>query len=209
MKLSDKTCRAAKPKEKPYKLADGGGLYLYVRTDGARYWRLKYYFLSKEKLLALGVYPIVTLADAREKRDQAKKLLAAGKDPSEEKKQQRKQAVRKSRNTFEVVAREWHENQKGKWTPAHARNVMRRLEIDIFPFIGKRPIADIDPPDLLESVLRRIEKRGALDVAARVKQICGQIFRYGISSGRCKRDSAADLKGALKAGKHSTFIVLI
>lgn len=136
MKLTDKSCKAAKPKEKPYKLADGGGLYLFVQPDGARYWRLKYYFLGKEKLLALGVYPIVTLAEARVKRDQAKKLLANSQDPSGAKKEEKRLAIRKSKNTFEAVAREWHENQKGKWTPRHAENVMRRLEIDIFPYIS-------------------------------------------------------------------------
>lgn len=205
MKLTDKSCKAAKPKEKPYKLADGGGLYLFVQPDGARYWRLKYYYLGKEKLLALGVYPIVTLAEAREKRDQAKKLLANGQDPSGAKKEEKRLAIRKSKNTFEAVAREWHENQKGKWTPRHAENVMRRLEIDIFPYIGSRPIIDIDPPELLDSVLRKIEKRGSLDVASRVKQICGQVFRYGIITGRCKRDPSADLKGALKTGKTQHF----
>lgn len=205
MKLTDKSCKAAKAQEKPYKLSDGGGLYLYVQPDGARYWRLKYYFLGKEKLLAVGVYPIVTLAEARERRDQAKKLLAAGKDPSAEKKDQRKQAIRKSRNTFEVVAREWHENQRGKWTPGHAQNVMRRLEIDVFPYIGSHPVTDIDPPELLDSVLRKIEKRDSLDVAARVKQICGQVFRYGIVTGRCKRDPSADLKGALKTRRTQHF----
>ena len=205
MKLTDKTCRHAKPKTRPYKLVDGKGLYLYVQPNGAQYWRLKYYFLGKEKLLALGVYPVVTLAEAREKRDQAKKLLAKGHDPAFVKKDEKKQAIRNSKNTFEALAREWHENQKGKWTPHHALNVMRRLEMDVFPFIGSRPISEIDPPELLESVLRKIEKRGSLDIAGRVKQICGQVFRYGIITGRCARDPSTDLKGALKTGKTKHF----
>lgn len=186
-------------------MPDGGGLYLHVQPDGARYWRLKYRFLGKEKLLALGVYPVVSLADARERREDAKKLLAAGKDPGLAKRDAKRQAIIKSANTFEKVAREWHENQKGKWVPNHALNVMRRLEIDIFPYIGNRPIADIDPPELLNDVLRRIEKRGSLDVVKRVKQIAGQVFRYGIATGRCKRDPSADLKGALKVGKTQHF----
>lgn len=201
MKLSDKTCRNAKPKEKPYKLSDGGGLYLNVQADGARYWRLKYRFLGREKLLSLGVYPQVSLLEAREGRDAAKKLLAKGQDPSFAKKDEKRQAVRRSKNTFEAAARDWHDKQKGKWSEKHAGNVMRKMEMDIFPYIGSRPIADIDPPELLENVLRKVEKRNALDTAARIKQICGQVFRYGIATGLCKRAPSGDLKGALKTGK--------
>jgi integrase len=201
MKLNDKLCRNAKPKQKPFKMADGGGLYLLVQPDGAKYWRLKYYYLNKEKLLALGVYPLVGLADARNRRDEAKKLLSGGKDPSAFKKDEKREAIRTAYNTFRSVAFEWHENQLGKWTPKHGANVMKKLEADVFPHIGCRPIAEIDPPELLNSVLRKIEKRGALDVAARVKQICGQIFRYGVATGKCKRDPSADLRGALKIGK--------
>ena len=208
MKLNDKICRNTKAQKNPRKLADGGGLYLLVQPDGAKYWRLKYYFLGKEKLMALGVYPVTTLADAREARNKAKKLLAAGKDPSATKKENRKEAERVARNTFRAVALEWHENQKGKWTPKHAVNVMRRLEIDIFPYIGSRPISEIEPPELLNSVLRKIEKRGALDVATRVKQICGQIFRYGIATGKCKREVTGDLKGALKTRRTKHFAAL-
>lgn len=207
MKLTDTACRNAKPKEKPYKRADGGGLYLYVKPDGAKYWRLKYYFLGTEKLMALGIYPIVSLQEAREKRDAAKRLLDAGQDPNLVKKERKRQSIERHKNTFEVVAREWHENQKAKWSENHALNVMRRLDVDVFPYIGQRPIADIDPPELLD-VLRKIEKRGALDVTARVKQISGQVFRYGIATGKCERDPSADLKGALKVGKVSHFATL-
>lgn len=208
MKLSNKTCQNAKPMEKPYKLTDGGGLYLYVQKDGTRYWRMKYYYLGKEKLLAFGVYPIVTLAEARDKRDAAKKLLANGQDPSAVKKTEKRLAIHKSKNTFELVAREWHDKQKEKWTRVHALNLTRRMEIDIFPYIGSRPIADIDPPELLHDVLRKIEERGSLYVAQRIKQICGQIFRYGIVTGRCQRDPSADLKGALKVGRTEHFATL-
>ncbi len=207
MKLTDTACRNAKAKDKPYKKADGGGLYLYVKPDGARYWRLKYYFLGKEKLLALGIYPIVSLQEAREKRDDTKRLLDAGKDPSHVKKEKKRQTLERHKNTFEVIAREWHESQLNRWSTNHGLNVMRRLEVDVFPYIGKRPIADITPPELLD-VLRKIEKRGALDVTARVKQISGQVFRYGIATGKCERDSSADLQGALKVGKVKHFATL-
>lgn len=208
MKLTNKACQNAKPTDKAYKLTDGSGLYLYVNKDGKRYWRMKYYYLGNEKLLAFGVYPFVTLAEAREKRNIAKKLLANGHDPSAVKKTEKRLAILKSKNTFKSVALEWHEKQKDKWTPHHALNLNRRMEIDIFPYIGSRPIADIDPPELLQDVLRKIEKRGSLDVAQRVKQICGQIFRYGIATGRCTRDPSADLKGALKVGKTEHFASL-
>lgn len=203
--LTAKEIKAAKPENKPYKLSDGGGLYLLVQPDGAKYWRLKYYFLGKEKLLALGVYPTVTLADARERRDNAKRLISNGQDPASAKKEEKRNAIRKSNNTFESVAREWHEKQIDKWSEHHSLNVMRRLEIDILPYIGLRPISEIDPPELLDDVLRRIEKRNSLDIAARAKQICGQVFRYGIATGKCTRDPSADLKGALKVGKTKHF----
>lgn len=208
MNLNDKKCKNAKPEQKPYKLSDGGGLYLLITPDGSKYWRLKYRYLDKEKLLAFGVYPLTTLAEAREKREEAKKQLAGGKDPSTVKKAEKRQAMQDARNTFRAVALEWHENQLGKWTPKHGINVLRRLEIDIFPYIGSRPISEIDPPELLNSVLRKIEKRGALDVVARVKQICGQIFRYGVATGKCNRDVTPDLRGALRTGKTKHFASL-
>ncbi len=205
MKLNDRKCKNAKPEKKPYKVSDGGGLYLLVTPDGSKYWRQKYRYFDKEKLLAFGVYPLVSLADAREKRETAKKQLISGNDPSSVKRSDRRQAMQAAANTFRAVALEWHENQNGKWTPKHSANVMRRLEIDIFPHVGSRPIAEIDPPELLNSVLRKIEKRDALDVVARVKQICGQIFRYGVATGKCSRDPTSDLKGALKTGKTKHF----
>lgn len=207
MKLTDTACRAAKPKEKPYKIADGGGLYMLVRPDGAKYWRLKYYYLGKEKLLAIGVYPMITLAEAREARSRAKKFLKDDIDPLAAKKEKKRSAIKNSQNTFKAVALEWHKNQRDKWSENHTLNIMRRLEVDIFPYIGSRPIKDIDAPELLE-VLRRIEKRGALDVAGRVKQICGQVFRYGIATGKCNRDHSADLKGALRASKKGHYPAL-
>lgn len=200
MPLTDTACKNAKPQAKPYKLADSAGLFLLVHSNGSRYWRLKYRLHGKEKLMALGVYPAVTLAEAREKRDIARKLLAAGADPMADKREKRRQARLNAANTFEAVAREWHENQLERWSKGHGENVLRRLEINVFSHIGARPIAEITPPELLE-VLRRIEKRGALELVSSIKQNCGQVFRYGIQTGRCERDAAADLKGALKTRK--------
>lgn len=200
MSLTDKECKAAKGKDKPYKMADGGGLYLLVKVNGARHWRLKYRFLGKEKLLAIGLYPLVSLAEAREARESAKKLLLAGIDPMADKKDTKRKAIRNAQNTFKSVALEWHESRKDIWSPAHALNVMRRFEMDVFPYMGNRPIAEIDAQELLD-VLRKIEKRGSLYMASRVQQICGQVFRYGIVTGRGNRDPSADLKGALKPAK--------
>ncbi|MBI3441605.1 MAG: tyrosine-type recombinase/integrase, partial [Proteobacteria bacterium] len=207
MMLTNTACQSAKPKKRPYKLSDSGGLYLLVNSNSNKLWRLKYRYLGIEKMLSFGLYPIISLAEAREKRDAAKKLLSQGIDPSTAKKAEKQQAIRNASNTFKAIALEWHANQIGKWSPNHALTVMRRFDVDIFPHIGSRPIADIDAPELLE-LLRIIEKRGALDVAMRVKQICGQVFRYGIATGMCKRDHAADLKGALRTGKVQHFAAL-
>lgn len=207
MALTEMGCRNAKQKEKPYKLFDTGGLFLLVTMKGARLWRLKYRFLGKEKLMALGAYPLISLAEAREARNKAKKLLAQHPpiDPMGHREEQYRLAIRNAENTFEAVAREWHEMQKARWSEKHAQSVLHRLEIDVFPYVGTRPISAITPPELLENCLRKIEKRGALDIAGRVKQVCGAIFRYGIQTGRCERDAAADLKGALRCRKTNHF----
>lgn len=204
MKLTDTACKNAKPKEKPYKLFDGGSLYLEILPTGSKLWRQKYYYLGKEKRISLGPYPLVSLAEARESRDAAKKLLAKDIDPSTAKQEKRRQIVRNAGNTFEAVAREWHDNNKEKWSRAYPGKIMRLLEKDVFPVIGNRPIAQITAPELLDC-LRKVEKRGALDIAGRIRQICSQIFRYGIQTGRCERDTASDLKGALKTRKTKHF----
>lgn len=200
MKLTDKACKNAKPMEKSYKRFDGGGLYLEVMPNGNRLWRLKYRFLGKEKRISLGAYPLISLAEAREAREKAKKLLTKDIDPSTAKQDKKRQIIRNVQNTFQASAIEWHEIQKGRWSDGHAENVLHRMEVNVFPYIGSRPIAQITPPELLEC-LRRIEKRGALELASAIKQNCGQIFRYGIQTGRCERDPAADLKGALRVNK--------
>lgn len=194
--LADIQVRNAKAKEKDYKLSDGQGLYLLVNTTGGKLWRLDYSFAGKRKTLALGSYPALSLADARQRRDDAKKLLANDVDPSEIRKAQKAAIAAVTENAFEVVAREWHGKFKHTWSDSHANTLMERLERDIFPCIGDKDITEIKPPELL-AVLRRVEARGALDTAHRNRLMCGQIFRYAIATGRAERDPSADLKGAL------------
>jgi len=189
MALTNIAARTAKGKAKPYKLFDGKGLYLEVMPTTARYWRLKYRFGGKEKRLALGVYPEVSLAKARERCDEARKLLAEGFDPRVFKRAEME-------NTFEPVAREWHEKQLATHGESHRTRVLARLKNHVFPVIGGRPIAKIEAPEILLA-LQRIEKRGTIETAHRVLQICSQVFRYAIVTGRAKRDPARDLRGAL------------
>jgi hypothetical protein len=200
MPLSDVKIRNAKPSPKQQKFFDGGGLFLLVTPAGGKLWRLKYRFLGKEKLLAMGSYPEVTLSDARQRRDEARKLLANGVDPGEVKKAQRVSAISAAAESFEVIAREWHTKFAPTWSAGHAANNMTRLEKDVFPIIGDRPIKDIRAPELL-AALRRVESRGALEMAHRIRTICGQVFRYAVATGRAERDPAADLKGALPSVK--------
>jgi integrase len=205
--LSDAKVRNAKPRTKPYKIADGEGLFLLIAPTGSKYWRLKYFFAGKEKLLALGVYPEVNLADARDRRSQARKVLAAGQDPALVKKEAKRLAISKSENAFEVVAREWFEKRKHEWAPSSARVTLARLEQHILPKLGQRPIADITPPEVL-SMLRVVEARGTLETARRLMQICAKIFMYAIATGRAERNPVPDLRGALKfpVTKHHTFL---
>jgi integrase len=184
-----------KPKDKPFSLFDGGGLYLLVTPSGGKLWRFKYRFNNKEKKLAFGSYPEISLLDARRRRDDARRLLANSVDPGDVRKAQ-KQANIPETETFEVIAREWHTRFISTWTTGHAETIMSRLERDLFPWIGKYPIAAIKAPELL-AVLRRVESRGALESAHRIRTICGQVFRYAVATGRAERDPAADLKGAL------------
>lgn len=195
MPLTNIKVQKAKPQEKQITLFDGGGLFLLVTPTGGKLWRFKYRHEGKQKLLAFGVYPAISLADARSKRDEARKLLAKGVDPGAVRKAQ-KRAETASTETFEVIAREWHEKFKHQWTKGHAITIMSRLERDLFPWIGTRPINEIKAPELL-SVLRRVESRGALESAHRIRTIASQVFRYSVATGRAERDPAADLKGAL------------
>ncbi|MFE8032835.1 tyrosine-type recombinase/integrase [Thiohalocapsa marina] len=204
MPLSDTKIRNAKPTGKTVKLFDGGGLYLEVSPKGGKWWRLKYRFQGKEKRLSLGIYPDVGLRDAREKRDSARKLLSKGVDPSANRKAQRISRESDSSNAFEVVAREWFGKYSTNWADSHSSRILRRLERDVFPWIGHKTLNDLTAPEVLE-VVRRIEERGALDTAHRALQNCGQIFRYAIATGRAERDPARDLRGALPPVKGGNF----
>ena len=207
MKLTDTAVRKAKPEAKPYKIADGGGMYLEVMPNGSKYWRLKFRFAGKEKRLALGVYPDTTLALARERREEARKLLANGGDPSAIKQTQKRQAKVAAANTFEAVAREWIENRSNDWTEGHKALTLRTLEQDAFPSLGRRPIAEITPSELLATV-RAIEKRGALEISSRVLQRCSAVFRFAIATDRCNSNPATELRGALKKPKRSHYTTI-
>lgn len=198
MALTDMRVRSAQPLDKTYKLADGGGMYLLVNPDGARYWRLDYRFAGKRRTLALGVYPVVTLADARIQRDDTRRLLALGSDPALAKRMGKRAAKIAGRDTFEAIAREWLNNQRHRLSSRYCALLLARLEADIFPQIGKQLVGEIEAPELL-NVLKTIEKRGAIETARRMRQLCGQIFRYAIAASRAKRDPSADLRGALKS----------
>jgi integrase len=201
MKLTNIKCQKTKATDKVQKLFDGKGLFLEVRVNGSKYWRMKYRFLGKEKLLALGVYPEISLNEAREKCLEARKNIDNNIDPSQAKRQATIEAKINADNTFKAVALEWHGNQKDRWSKNYAGKVMKGLELNVFPYVGNRPIRDITPPELLNECLRRIEKRGSLDIAGRTRQICGQVFRYGIQTGHCDWDLAQNLTGALKSHK--------
>jgi len=198
MPLTDVSIRSAKPKEKTLKLFDSGGLYLEVSTAGGKYWRWKYRFAGKEKRLAFGVYPDVSLKAARGKRDDAREQLADGIDPGAARKAEKQ--AQAGAESFEAIAREWHAKFSPGWVASHGDRIVRRLEVDVFPWIGKRPIAVLEAPDIL-AVLRRIESRGALETAHRAMQNCGQVFRYAVATGRAKRDPTGDLRGALPPPK--------
>ncbi|WP_422528352.1 tyrosine-type recombinase/integrase [Serratia fonticola] len=204
MPLTDAKVRALKPRDKPYRLGDAGGLYVEVATNGSRYWRMKYRVAGKEKRLAFGVYPDVSLADAREKRDAAKKLLAAGGDPSETKKAEKLAQKLNLENTFEAIAREWHQTKADRWSLRYRDEIIDTFEKDIFPYIGKRPIADLKPMELLEA-LRKMEKRGALEKMRKVRQRCGEVFRFAIITGRANYNPAPDLASALATPKKEHF----
>lgn len=197
-KLTDPAIRNAKPQAKAFNLADGGGLGLEVQPSGAKWWRLRFRVDGKERMLSLGTHPEVSLKDARERREQVRRDLAAGIDPSAKRKAVKETRTELAANTFEVVAREWHKAvHAAKVSDGHAARNLLRLEQDAFPWIGARPIAEVTAPMLLD-MLRKVEARGAIETAHRVRQVCGQVFRYGIATGRCERDPAADLRDALQ-----------
>ncbi|MBL0647338.1 MULTISPECIES: tyrosine-type recombinase/integrase [Aeromonas] len=199
MPLSDITARQAKYTGKPQKLSDEKGLFLLVNQSG-KYWRLKYRHGGKEKTLALGVYPEVSLKEARAKRDEARRLIAEGVDPGLVKKQSKIANKLASENNFEALAREWHHSQLALWSPGHATRVIESLEVDAFPDLGIVPVTELTAPMILEA-LRKVEKRGATETAGRILQRISAIMRYAIQTGRASYNPAQDLKGALKATK--------
>lgn len=208
MTLTVTQIKNAKPKEKAYKLADEQGLYLLITPNGSKLWKLKYRFEGIEKKLSFGSFPEVSLADARAERDKARKQIKADKiDPGILKNSIKRSKKLASESSFEAIAREWHAKFTPKWTKGHAARILIRLEQDIFPWIGKRPLLEVTAPEIL-SALRRVENRGAIETAHRISQICGQVFRYAIATGRAERNPAADLKGALApvAQKHHASI---
>jgi integrase len=196
MKLTDAAVRKSKPEPKAFKMTDGGGLFLSVQPNGSKYWRLAYRFAGKQKLLALGVYPDVPLVLARERRDAARKLLATGIDPSENRRAAKATSTERAENSFEVVTREWLVSHMKSKAASHRDKVIRRFELYLFPWLGGKPIADITARQVLEAV-QRVEKQGKLETAHRALQVCGQVFRYAVRTGRAERDVTADLKGAL------------
>jgi len=200
MALTAKRIENAKPLPKPQRLWDSGGLYLEVAPTGGKWWRLKYRFDGKEKRLSLGTFPDVQIREAREARNDARRLLAAGKDPSAERQAEKRQRKQAAANSFEWVAREWYDRQSGIWTPGHAADVLRRLETNLFPEIGDKAISEINAPALLAAV-RKVEGRGAHDLAHRMLGVAGQVFRYAVATGRCERDPSGDLRGALTPHK--------
>ena len=200
-KLTNTAIKNAKPKDKPYKLMDEKGLFLLIKPNGSKLWRFRYSFNGKEKLLSLGGYPETSLADAREERDAMRKLTKKSKDPSQERKDDARKAKFEAAAIFEAVAREYLDNRVkgGKNSEEWKEKNLRLLAYDVFGTdLGKRPISQIKPADLLE-ILRKIERRGRYSISQRLLALCGNIFRYGVATGRCDRDIAADLKGALIA----------
>jgi len=211
---TDVTIRNTKPTDATFRLKDGDGLYLIVKTNGAKWWRLDYSIKGKRKTLSIGVYPDTGLSAARSKAEEARQLVAAGTDPNDVRKAdkaRRAKALEADRriaeglpaaDSFEEVAREWFAKFSAEWVPSHADKIIRRLERDIFPWLGKRPVTSIAAPELL-AALRRIEERGAVETAHRAHQNCGQIFRYAIATGRAERDPSPDLRGALRSVKQT------
>ena len=204
MPLNDTAVRNAKPSTKAVKLFDERGLYLEVSPAGGKWWRLKYRIDGKEKRLSLGVYPDVSLKQARDRRDESRKLLADGIDPSDTRKAIKASRDKRDANSFEVVAREWFAKFSGTWDDKHGERTIRRFERDVFPWIGARPIGELTAPELL-TVLRRIESRGALETAHRALSNSGQIFRYAVATGRAERDPTGDLRGALPPARAKHF----
>ena len=200
MRLSTAKIQNSPPQKKTVRLFDGRGLYLEIAPTGSRWWRFKYRFAGKEKRISLGVYPDVGLKKARDRREEMRRLVADGVDPSAARKQEKLMALDAAENTFEAVAREWLEKHSPNWEASYSMKLLARLEANVFPWLGHHPIRDIKAPELL-SVLRRVESRGVLETAHRLMNYCGNIYRYAVATGRAERDISADLRGALPPSK--------
>ncbi|QCJ69678.1 integrase [Providencia heimbachae] len=207
MLLTDIQIRKAKPKDKAYTLNDGNGLSLLIESNGSKGWRFRYRFAGKPKMISFGVYGQISLADARRKRDEAKKQLSEGIDPSDARKSEKITQKYAAENTFKAVAMEWHASKCSTWSKGYASEILRCFENDVFPFIGSRPIDQLAPLELL-AVLQKIEKRGALEQASKIRRRCGEVFRYAVITGRAKYNPAPDLSGAMNKPetKHFPFL---
>lgn len=192
MKLSDAAVRKSKPETKPYKMTDGGGMYLFVHSNGGKYWRMDYRIAEKKKTLSIGVYPAVTLAEARQHRDDARKLLASGIDPSTAKRDQKAASTESAENSFEAVAREYHALKSPMWSAHHATDWINTLEKEVFPKFGRKPLANIETPDILD-ILRGLEARGTFEIRARVLQRVRAVFSFAVGSGRARLNPAAGI----------------
>lgn len=204
MRLSDTKVRNAKGKAKPYKMSDGGGLYLLINPNSRKYWRMKYRFLNQERLESFGVYPDISLADARERRDALRKLKAKGIDPREYKREQEEEALRESGQCFEIIARDWHATRLSKWSAYYAKQVMQRMEADLFPRIGKMPMNDIKASTLFK-LATTIQDRNAIEMAHRAVNICSQVFYYAMARDLAKDNPALALRGQLKTSQTSNY----
>lgn len=207
MPLTDVEIRRSKPKEKCYTLNDGNGLSMLIEPNGAKGWRLRYRFAGKAKMLSLGTYPSVSLADARAKRDEAKKLIAGGINPSDVRKAQKQELANRHENTFEGIAREWYEKRFDRWSASYAEEMIETFEKDVFPLIGSRPIAEIKPMELM-AVLSRLNDRGATEKLRKVRQRCGEVWRYAIVTGRAEYNPAPDLVSAFAPHKKTHYAFL-
>ena len=196
-KLAAVSVKQSKPKEKPYKLSDGGGLYLLINPNGSKYWRWKYRLNGKEKVLALGVYPNVSVSEAREQVLKARKLLAQEIDPNVNRKQEKSKRVHR---TFEPIAKEWHNKESGRWSKFHSERVWQTIKADALPHLGDMPITDIKARDVLY-VVKQIEERGALDIASRVKQRISSVFRYAMQTGYAEHNPVDALKDVIQTRK--------
>lgn len=207
MPLTDLEIRRSKPREKPYTLNDGSGLSLLIEPNGSKGWRFRYRFDGKPKMLSLGTYPDIPLTEARLKRDEAKKLVVAGINPSDVRKREKQVREEERGNTFEAIAREWYEKRTDRWSAGYAEEMMKTFETDVFPFIGGRPIAEIKPMELM-GVLSRLDERGATEKLRKVRQRCGEVWRYAIVTGRAEYNPAPDLVSAFVPHKKEHYAFL-